>query len=228
MSKAPASSPSERAQPRIVLIEDETMVRQMIQLMLQKERGWKDITGFGDGNEGLAHCRETPPDLLIVDLDLPGKHGWDIARDLKRHAPRTKILVLTSNTRLRKPSEFMQLGVNGYVDKTAPYEQLLQAVDVVMSGALFFSADPDPDVVTVPAPESGPDGAKTIDPRTVLTAEELAIARLVVAGLSSKEIAEKRKLTSRSIDKHRANMMAKLGVHQTAGLVRLCVQHGVS
>jgi DNA-binding NarL/FixJ family response regulator len=223
MTKALETTPPARAHPTIVLIEDETMIRQMLQIMLLRERGWSNVIGFGDGAEGLEHCLEAPPDLLMVDLDLPGKNGWDIAIEMKRNAPRTLILVLSSNDQNRKPSDFMKIGVNGYVDKTAPYAQLLQAIDVVMSGALFFSADPGEDEA---APVRRND--KSPDPRLLLSAEELAIARLVVAGLSSKEIAVRRDLTARSIDKHRANIMAKLGVKQAAGLVRLCVQHGIS
>ncbi|HZZ18953.1 MAG TPA: response regulator transcription factor [Opitutaceae bacterium] len=223
MTKAQESPHPARSQPKVVLIEDETMIRQMMQIMLLKERGWKDVVGFGNGAEGLAYCLKDAPTLLIVDLDLPGKNGWDIAIEMKSKAPKTLILILTSNDMKRKPSEFMKLGVNGYVDKTAPYTQLLQAIDVVMSGALFFSADPVEDEAA-----AGVKPAKSTDPRLVLSPDELAIARLVVAGLSSKEIAVKRDLTARSIDKHRANIMAKLGVNQAAGLVRLCVQHGIS
>lgn len=204
-----------------MLIEDETLIREILQKILETERGWTNIVGFGDGKAGLDHCVAEPPDLLILDLDLPGMNGWDVANEVRRHAPRTRILMLTANTRARQPAEFMKIGVNGYVNKTAPYPHLLQAIDAVFSGAMFFTAE------APPSARSTPD-AGTVDVRAVFNDLELAIAKLVVAGLSSKEIATELDLTTRSVDKHRANMMEKLGVRQVASLVRLCVLAGIT
>jgi DNA-binding NarL/FixJ family response regulator len=214
--------------PRIVLIEDQTILRQVLRMVLKTERGWTDITEFSNGIDGLAHCLASPPDLLIVDLNLPGKGGWEIAKELRPQAAGTRILVLSANTDEIPPADFMSIGVNGFVNKDAPYDHLLQAITVVMSGALFFSAQP----ISKPKPAGGPTAAvndkeKGINPRDVLTEQELSIARLVVAGLSSKEIGNELDLTARSVDKHRANIMEKLGVRQVAGVVRLCVLHGI-
>lgn len=213
--------------PSIVLIEDQTLLRQVIRVILRSERGWTDVTEFANGEEGLRHCLASPPDLVLVDLDLPGKNGLDVAKELRGHAPQTRIMILSANRENVRSTDLMALGVNGYVNKVAPYDHLLKAIDVVMSGAFFFSAD-----LAVAARSEGAarvteDEDKGVDPRSVLTEQELVIARKVVAGLASKEIGAELGLTARSVDKHRANIMEKLGVRQVAGVVRLCVRHGI-
>ena len=159
--------------------------------------------------------------MLVVDLMLPDTNGLDIAREVRRAVPDMKILVITAHPSERLPSDLMALGVNGYVDKTEPIEYVLSAVETVRAGGMFFAS-------RVRAKSGAPLPAGAKRPLDVpLTEREQEIARLVAAGQMSKEIAAKLNLSVRTVEKHRANIMEKVGVREVASLTRWCIQAGL-
>lgn len=206
------------------MIEDETVFRQMLRRTLQKRKGWKDVADYADGKLGLDACLARPPELLLVDLNLPGMHGLEIVKRLREVTPETKILVLTGHAEPRLPPQLMGMGVAGFVDKTAPLAYVLQAIDTVMAGGMFFAANitADPSIVS-----SGnlPLASEALP--TVLSPREVEVARLVTRGRSSKEIASDLDLSTRTVEKHRANIMEKINVREVASLVRWCMQNGL-
>lgn len=211
------------ASPRVVLIEDETVFRQMLHRTLQKRKGWRDVHDYADGRTGLEACLAEPPDLLLVDLNLPGLHGLEVVKRLREHSTTTKVLVLTGHADPKLPSQLMNLGVAGFVDKTAPLSYVLHAIDTVMAGGMFFAAnvqaESGPNAVDMPlASAASPD---------VLSPREIEVARLVARGRSSKEIASDLDLSTRTVEKHRANIMEKISVREVASLVRWCMQNGL-
>ncbi len=212
----------------VVLIEDETMVRQMLRMTVRKAGGLEVVAEFADGQEGLDYCLRTQPELVICDLNLPGLHGLEVIRHLREKAPATRILVLTGSTDSELPAHFVSLGVQGYVDKTEPLQYLVQAVQEVAAGGLFFAAK-----TKLPAgrgagvraiPSSPPPVRPGAEP---LSRRELEIAGLVAGGQSSKEIVAQLNLSVRTVEKHRANIMDKAGVRDVASLTRYCIQHGL-
>ncbi len=215
--------PSETA-PTVVLIEDETVFRQLLKRALQKKKGWENVSDFSDGQEGLDYCLKQPPELLLVDLYLPGRHGLEIIREVRGRSPSTRILVLTGHADAKLPGQLMGLGVAGFVDKMAPLTYVLQAIETVMGGGMFFASNIKPDQPAIQAMTAGStNGASP----TLLSPRELEVAQLVAAGLSSKEVASKLNLSTRTVEKHRANIMDKLGVREVASLVRWCLQNGL-
>ncbi len=206
---------------RAVLIEDETMFRQLILLTLGKVKDLEVIGEFGLGKPGLDYCLREKPDMLVVDLMLPDINGMEIAREVRRALPEMKILVITAHPSERLPADLMVLGVNGYVDKTEPIEYVLSAVETVRSGGMFFAS-------RVRAKGGAGGLAVSRPPMEVpLTDREQEIARLVAAGQMSKEIAAKLNLSVRTVEKHRANIMEKIGVREVASLTRWCIQAGL-
>ena len=209
-----------RSQIRVVLIEDETMFRQLILLTLGKVKGIQVVGEFGLGKPGLDYCLKEKPDMLVVDLMLPDTNGLDIAREVRRLVPEMKILVITAHPSERLPADLMALGVNGYVDKTEPIEYVLSAVETVRGGGMFFASR-----VRAKSGTSLPGSKQPMD--VPLTEREQEIARLVAAGQMSKEIASKLNLSVRTVEKHRANIMEKVGVREVASLTRWCIQVGL-
>jgi DNA-binding NarL/FixJ family response regulator len=207
---------------RAVLIEDETMFRQLILLTLGKVKDLQVVGEFGLGKPGLEFCLREKPDMLVVDLMLPDINGIEIAREVRRAVPDMKILVITAHPSERLPADLMVLGVNGYVDKTEPIEYVLSAVETVRSGGMFFASR----VRAKGGAGSGLQGSRP--PLQIpLTEREQEIARLVAAGQMSKEIAAKLNLSVRTVEKHRANIMEKIGVREVASLTRWCIQAGL-
>lgn len=207
---------------RVVLIEDETVFRQLLTLALGRNPKLNVIGDYLDGREGLEACLREKPDLLVVDLFLPSIHGLDIAREVRDKLPETRILVLTSHANEKLPAQLVELGVHGFVAKTEPLKAVLEAVDKVVAGGMFFTSSTPAKAPLSPLPP-GP-----VTPlKHPLTPRELEVAVGVASGLSSKEIASKLNLSVRTVEKHRANIMDKVGVREVASLVRWCVQQGL-
>lgn len=223
---------------KTVIIEDETVFRQMLGMALSRVKGIALVGEFDNGKTGLDFCLESKPDLLVVDLYLPGVHGLEIVREVRAKLPSTRILVLTSHPDGELPARLIAQGVHGFVDKTAPLNYVLQAVESVMKGGMYFAANVSPKagasqgtdqrVVARPAPlDQPPPSVPSLAAGNTLSPREIEVARLVTEGLSSKEIASRLNLSVRTVEKHRANIMDKLGVREVASLVRYCVQAGI-
>jgi DNA-binding NarL/FixJ family response regulator len=151
---------------------------------------------------------------------LPDLNGMEIAREVRRVLPDTKILVITAHPSERLPADLMALGVNGYVDKTEPIEYVLSAVETVRGGGMFFASK-------VRAKGGGNLSVVRKPMDVPLTEREQEIAKLVARGQMSKEIAASLNLSVRTVEKHRANIMEKIGVREVASLTRWCIQTGL-
>jgi DNA-binding NarL/FixJ family response regulator len=207
----------------------------MLVSALSRVRGLVVAGSFKDGKSGLEYCLKEPPGLLIVDLYLPGMHGLEVVREVRAKLPNTRILVLTGHPDGDLPARLISQGVHGFVDKSAPLNYVLEAIESVISGGMFFAAH-------IPPKAAGPGGAQppkvepsvktgpptaSIEAVKMLSGRELEVARLVAEGFSSKEIADRLNLSVRTVEKHRANIMDKINVKEVASLVRWCVQTGI-
>jgi DNA-binding NarL/FixJ family response regulator len=125
---------------RTVIIDDEVVFRQMLSSALSRVRGLVVAGPSRTGSPGLEYCLKSPPGLLIVDLYLPGMHGLEVVREVRSKLPNTKILVLTGHPDGDMPARLISQGVHGFVDKAAPINYLLQAIESVIAGGMFFAA----------------------------------------------------------------------------------------
>ncbi len=205
----------------------------MLAMALGRMRGVMVAGAFADGRVGLDFCLKDKPDLLVVDLFLPGLHGLEVVKEVRAKLPATRILVVTGHPDGDLPARLISQGVHGFVDKEAPLSFALQAVEAVMNGGMFFSSHVPPTATAAKGGPKTPPSIKAgpITPAlaavTMLSACELEVARLVAEGSSSKEIAARLDLSVRTVEKHRANIMDKIGVREVASLVRWCVQSGI-
>ncbi len=223
---------------RAVIIEDEAVFRHMLSMALSRMRGLVVAGEFADGKVGLDFCLKERPALLLLDLFLPGMHGLDIVREVRAKLPATRILVLTGHPDGDLPARLIAQGVHGFVDKAEPLSYVMQAIEAVMSGGMFFATNVAPRIVTADAiaaaslphtPPSTKPAAPTpsVEAVAVLSGREIEVVLLVSEGFSSKEIASRLNLSVRTVEKHRANIMEKVGVREVASLVRWCVQAGL-
>jgi DNA-binding NarL/FixJ family response regulator len=222
---------------RAVIIEDETVFRHMLSVALNRVRGLTVAGEFGDGKAGLDYCLREKPGMLVVDLFLPGMHGLEVVREVRAKLPGTRILVLTGHPDGDLPARLIAQGVHGFVDKSEPLSYVLQAVETVMTGGMFFATNVPPRSQanagslasmphTPPSTKPGP-AAPSLEAVQALSAREIEVVRLVAEGFSSKEVAVRLDLSVRTVEKHRANIMEKIGVREVASLVRWCVQAGL-
>lgn len=205
-----------------MLLEDDTLLRDLLERAITARFAPRTLRTFGDGTAALAHCLKSPPDLFITDLRVPGIEGRELIRRLHAARAATKFVVLTSNVSPALPAELIALGVAGFIDKSSPLEHAERAIERVLAGGLYFSAN------VSPTP-SGTLGSTPAGPGPgVLSEREREIARLVSAGLYSKEIGDRLGVSPRTIEKDRALLMEKIGVRDLAGLIRWCVRHGLA
>lgn len=208
---------------RFVLIEDETLLRDLLARTLQEKFQPASLQAFATGREGVAHCLSAGVDLLVVDLGLPDLDGRDVIRQIRGRDRKPRVIVLTANVDGALPAELVALGVAGFVDKAAPLEHAVRAVERVLAGGMYFFAGVMPNASGIAMRAAGSSSASP----SLLSTRERDVARLVAGGLSSKEIAERLELSPRTVENYRANLMQKIGVRDTAGLVRWCLEHGL-
>ena len=208
---------------RFVLVDDTATFRGLLKDALQRRFQPAELLDFGDGREALAACLAAPPDLLIADLYLRDMDGRDLVRTLRQRGSTTRVVMLTAHPEAQLPAELLSLGVAGFVDKNSPLEQIDRAVQCVLDGGMFFSA-------TVPPPVPSSLASEPPLPRLgaeVLSDREQEVVRLVARGLVSKEVALQLGLSTRTVEKHRARILAKLGLHDVPTLVRWCLRNGL-
>ena len=206
----------------------------MLTSALSRVRGLVVAGSFKDGKTAVEHCLKDPPGLLIVDLYLPGMHGLEVVREIRAKLPATRILVLTGHPDGDLPARLISQGVHGFVDKSAPINYLIQAIESVIAGGMFFATNVPPKTSAAcaqqpkvePSVKAGPPVA-SLDAIKTLSARELEVIRLVAEGHSSKEIADRLDLSVRTVEKHRANIMDKINVKEVASLVRWCIHAGI-
>ena len=186
---------------RILIAEDHVIVRQGFRSMLERD-GFQVVAEVGDGREAIRLARELAPDVAILDLALPLLNGIDAAREIRRVASGTRTIV-----------------VRGYLLKTRAVEDLENAIREVHRGGVFLGDFPEDALDTYQAmPDKGPDP---------LTPREREVLQLVAEGKTTKEIASLLGVSYKTAESHRAHIMDKLSIHETAGLVRYAVRHGL-
>lgn len=211
---------------RVVLVEDDPVYRQFVRQVLKKVDGVELIAECSTGAEGIELCRRERPEALLLDLVLPDQQGVDVVKTLRPEFPDMIVLLMTAHPRDDLPRELLKLGVQGFADKTATAPELTKTIRSVLAGGLSYTSvaglakPPLEPVITLPG------HSENIKP-DVLTVREREIATLVAAAMSSKEVAAKLGLSTRTVEKHRANIYAKLGVRDVVGLTRWCLYHGM-
>jgi DNA-binding NarL/FixJ family response regulator len=207
----------------VVVVEDQTAICEMIIEMLEA-RGIYRVTGStADGHEGLALARQLKPDILILDILLPGISGLEVLRQLHDKQPDLKVLVFSGKSEKQLARGMLSLGVRGFVPKGARLSELRQAVDAVAAGDTWFSESFQKAMAdALVAPESDVDAKGS-----TLTEREKEIAVLLAKSNSSKEVAQKLDISAKTVENHRTNLMRKLGVHDVAGVIRYVIRQGL-
>lgn len=184
------------------------------------------IGEYVTAQEGIDACLAEKPDALLLDLHLPDQAGVEVVKALRPTMPDMIVILLTAHPRADLPRELLKLGVQGFADKTASALELVKTIRSVLAGGLSYTS-----VAGLAKPTSDPavalpGNSENVKPEA-LTVREREIATLVASALSSKEVAAQLELSTRTVEKHRANIYAKLGVRDVVGLTRWCLHHGL-
>jgi len=206
---------------RLIIIEDQTAIREMLVEILNTEPDYELIGESGDGQSALALCLELKPDLLVLDAKLPGLNGVDLLRRVARQLPGIRVLVFSGYENPVLVREMLEAGAHGFVEKTAGLFEFKKGLHTVASGGTYFG----PSVAAIMRDVvSNPAASQTAD---FLTEREREILQLVAESHSTKEIALKLSISVKTVDNHRTNLMRKLNLHDVASLTRYAVDIGL-
>ena len=206
---------------KVYLIEDETLLRELIGDLLEDQRDLEIIGTSGDGKEGYEACMDLRPHLVILDIKLPTLNGIEVAQRLKSEYPWMKVLVFSSCFSLSEIRRVIMAKVNGIIEKSAGLEEMRKAIRAVASGQSYYG----PKVVQMMPDLCLSDaGDRCLE---ALTSREREVLQLIAEGYTNKEIADKLGISSRTADAHRYNMMQKLDLHNVAGLTRFAAAFGL-
>jgi two-component system, NarL family, response regulator NreC len=204
---------------RILLADDHQIVRQGVKALLERE-GFQVVAEAVDGRDAVQCARDLGPDVAVLDLTMPLMNGLEAAHDILRDCAPTRVILLTMHAEEHQVTAALRLGVRGYLLKTQAAEDLALAIRAVMNGQTYLS--PGISSLVVNGYLSG--NVAPVDP---LTSRERQVLQLVAEGKTSKEVAEILGLTVKTAESYRTRLMEKLDIHQTAGLVRYAIRHGI-
>ncbi|HKQ24973.1 MAG TPA: response regulator transcription factor [Burkholderiales bacterium] len=204
---------------RLLLADDHHIVRQALRGLLEAA-GHEVIGEASDGHEALKLARMLNPDIAVLDLSMPLLNGVDTAREMRRHSPGIRTILLTMYTDKGYVLQALRAGARGYVLKTQAAEDLISAIREILRGETYLSPGVAASVVDAFLENTD----ETVDP---LTARERQILQLVAEGNTTKEIARLLNVSFKTAESHRNHIMKKLDIHEVAGLVRYAIRKGL-
>jgi DNA-binding NarL/FixJ family response regulator len=217
--------PSSNDRIRIMLVDDHAMVREGLRVLLRTAH---DITVVGEadnGVEAVAVARRLLPDIIVLDLDMPGGPGAVAVRELGEALPQVKVLILTVHAERDRLLPLLEAGAKGYLTKTAASRDLLEAIRVVAAGEIYVR----PSAARLLA-------AAVVPERTIVTASsrfrtlsdrEQTILRMVAEGYSGAEVARRLNISSKTVDAYKRRVQEKLGLEHRTDYVRFAIEAGI-
>lgn len=207
----------------IILADDHELVRAGIRALLSTFQGVRVEAETGDGKEALDWVRRLEPDVLLLDITLPGLNGLEVAARINKLGLRTRVLMLSMHAGPDYVARAIQSGAMGYLIKDSAVDELAAALECVLNGRTYFSAAIEQDVVQGFLSAGGSETEEL----SVLTPRQREILQLVAEGLSTRDIAERLHVSVKTIETHRAQLMSRLGIFDVPGLVRFAIRTGL-
>jgi two-component system response regulator NreC len=206
----------------ILLADDHTMVRQGLRALLEEESGFTVVGEAKDGPETIALTESLRPDVLVVDLMMPGVGGLEVMRQVGRKVPTVRFVVLSMYANEAYVVEALRSGAMGYVLKDTGAEELVRAIRHVAQGGRYLSPP-----LSEKSLEAYLERVRGGGAEEALTPREREVLQLCAEGRSNAEIAERLFISPRTAETHRANLMRKLGLHSQAELIHYAFQSGL-
>ncbi|MGM0403871.1 MAG: response regulator [Thermodesulfobacteriota bacterium] len=210
---------------KVVIAEDHQLFREGLKAMLMAREDLEVVAEAPDGLAAIEVVKKHKPDLLLLDLSMPRLSGISVVKEVKRLFPETIVLALTIHESDQYVLEAFESGVNGYCIKDASREELLVAINSVLCGKTYISPGIADNVM-----EGYLKGRKRLKDRSdwdTVTPREREVLKLIAEGYANKEIGELLNISVKTVEKHRANIMAKLKVHSASALTSYAIAQGI-
>lgn len=205
---------------RIILADDHPMFREGVKRIINDMPHLKVVGEVGDGLELLNILSKSLPDMVILDLTMPGMHGTEVTKEIKEHYPQVKVLILTMHKSKEHLSRVIMAGADGYLLKENAFGDLISAIETIRNGGSYISSLLSTQMIDFFRQKAH------AEPEDVLSAREKEVLTLLVAGKSSKEIAEYLSLSAATVHAHLGKIKKKLAIKNNAELIRYGLQKG--
>lgn len=211
----------------VLLADDHTIMREGLRALLESDERLEVVGAVDNGREAVRAALALKPDLVVMDLAMPEMDGLSAIRELVRRSAEAKVLVLTMHKGEEYIRASLQAGARGYMLKDGSGGELLMAIQTVLSGKTFVSPAVADRIVTAYLERDGSENGLRLLSDT-LTAREKQVLKLVAEGRRNREIAEFLFVSVKTVEKHRANLMSKLGLHNTAALTAFAIENAIA
>ncbi len=208
----------------IVLVDDHEVFRLGLRTLLEKEPDFRIVGEAADGLEAVNLVKRLDPNVLVLDLMMPGINGIEVTWQVKKHSPLTHVIILSMYSNEAYVLEVLKKGAEGYVLKDSTGSDLVKAVREVTAGRRYLSPPFSERAIDIYIQTTK---TTALDLYETLTPREREVLHMVAQGYSNVEIADYLSISSRTVEIHRANMMDKLGLRNQTGLIRYAIQRGI-
>ncbi len=209
----------------VLLADDHRLLREGIRSLLEKAGDIEVVGEASDGGDAVAKAQALSPDVVLMDITMPGMNGLEATRQIKSLRPNTKVLILSMHESNQYISQFLRSGASGYVLKDSAASELVGAIQAVYQGDAFLY----PSIARKLLEEymQKVQSGEESESYDGLTGREREVLKMIAEGKSNKEIADLLSLSVRTVQAHRANLMAKLHMHDRTELVRYAIRKGL-
>jgi len=210
----------------IVLVDDHKLFREGVRALLEKQEGLQVVGEADDGKQAVELVRRLSPQVVIMDVSLPGLSGIEATLKILQEKPGIKVIALSMHAHRHFVQDMLKAGAAGYLLKECAFKELVQAIrQVCEEDRIYLSQE-----ITQQLVEDylQPQGGKIISDSTLLTPREKEILRLIAAGNTNEKIAQALNMKRRTVEKNRANLMEKLKIDNLAGLVKFAIREGLT
>jgi DNA-binding NarL/FixJ family response regulator len=211
---------------RLLVVDDHAVVRRGVRALLESQPGWEVCGEAADGQEAIRKAAELKPDIVVLDISLPGLNGLEATSRILKESPEIEVLILTMHHSEELAQQVIKAGARGYVLKSDADQSLVAAVERLSQHQTFFTSRVAEFVI-----EAGVRGGNTRhvveDPSRRMTSRERQIVQLVAEARSTKEVASQLGISVKTVEAHRTNVMRKLRIRSVSELVRYAIRNGI-
>jgi DNA-binding NarL/FixJ family response regulator len=210
---------------KVLLVDDHAIIREGLRSLLEKQPEMEVIADTDDGRRAIELVRELLPNIVIMDISMPGLNGIEAARQITTEFPDVKVIALSIHSKRRFVADMLSAGATGYILKECLFDELVQAIKAVVVGGRYLSPKITDVVVSDYVKRLS---ASAVSPLEALTTREREVLQLVAEGESTKRIALELYVSTKTIEANRRQIMKKLNIHSVAELTKYAIREGLT
>ena len=212
---------------RVLIVDDHSLFRDGLRAIIRRDSRFSVVAEAGTADDGLKAAMESHPDIALIDISLPGRSGIDLARELRRKAPETRIIIVSMFARPELVKEAVEAGAAGYVSKGASSSTLLHSIQVVADGQFYMDGSVSKEILSLLGDDARKNAVATNREYAQLSSREQEVLRFIAEGVGPRDIGERLFISVKTVENHRANILHKLKLKTTIDLVKYAARIGL-